>query len=146
MLDVAKDHGVRFDTVQLPLNVMDPHYMSFEAHVLPRLVQEDIGVLGMKPCGAGKILRSGAVSAVECLRYTLSLPTSVVITGCESLAILEQALAVGIGFTPLSQAEKQELLERTRPHGEAGKYEVFKTTHEHDGTLQNPHWLTEARF
>jgi hypothetical protein len=115
MLDVAKDHGVRFDTVQLPLNVMDPHFQSFEAHTLPRLVRDDLGVLGMKPFGAGKILLSGVVSAVECLRYTLSLPTSVVITGCESQGILEQALAIGIGFTPLSDGEKQELLERTRP-------------------------------
>ena len=146
MLDVARQNGFAFDTVQLPLNVMDPHFKSFEANVLPRLVRDDIGVLGMKPFGAGQILRSGVVSADECLRYSLSLPASVVITGCDSMAILQQALTIGGSFTPMSEAEKHALLARTRPHAESGQFEGWKTTHEFDGTMQNPHWLVEARI
>src|SRR6185312_8932333 len=92
MLDTAARHGFRFDTVQMPLNVMDAHYDSFEKRVLPRLVKENIGVLGMKPMGSGVILESRAVAATDCLRYALSLPTSVVITGCDSPGVLRQAL------------------------------------------------------
>jgi aryl-alcohol dehydrogenase-like predicted oxidoreductase len=146
MLDVARAHGTRFDTVQLPLNVMDPHFRSFETNLLPRLVAEDIGVLGMKPFGAGQILSSGVVTAEECLRYSLTLPTSVVVTGCETLGVLEQALAFAIGFAPMSPAERQSLLARTRPHADAGQFEGWKSTHQFDGTAQNPHWMEEARL
>jgi aryl-alcohol dehydrogenase-like predicted oxidoreductase len=146
MLDVAAQHGFRYDAVQLPLNVMDPHFRSFEANLLPRLLGEDIGVLAMKPFGAGQILRSGVVSAEECLRYSLSLPVSSVITGCDSLGVLEQALAIGIGFTPMSDGEKRELLARTRPHADAGQHEGWKSTQEFDGTTQNPHWLDGSRL
>src|SRR5919201_56491 len=84
MLEVARDAGVRFDTVQMPLNVMDAHYRSFEKLVLPELVKENIGVLGMKPIANGIILKSRTVTALECLQYALQLPTSVVITGIDS--------------------------------------------------------------
>ena len=89
MLEVAQHHGVRFDAVQMPLNVMDAHYRSFENLVLPELVNQGIGVLGMKCLANGLILRSRTVTAVECLRYALHLPTSVVITGIDSMQILE---------------------------------------------------------
>src|SRR5207302_2593598 len=92
MLEVAKENGFTFDTVQMPLNVMDAHYRSFGKLVLPELVRQRIGVLGMKSMANGIILKSGVVTAVECLHYALNLPTSVVITGCDSMKILEQAL------------------------------------------------------
>lgn len=92
MLAVARENGFSFDTVQMPLNVMDVHYRSFEKLVLPELVRQNIGVLGMKSMANGIILRSGTVTAVECLHYALSLPTAVVITGCETMEVLEQAL------------------------------------------------------
>jgi len=91
MLDVAADHGFRFDAVQMPLNVMDAHYRSFERQVLPRLVREGIGVLGMKSMAEGIILETRTVTPIECLHYALNLPTSVVITGIDSLQILDQA-------------------------------------------------------
>lgn len=142
MLHTAKANDFRFDTVQMPLNVMDPHFRSFEKKVLPVATDQHIGVLGMKPLGSGDILESGAVSARECLRYALSLPTSVVITGCDSMPILEQALEVARGFEPLDESARLALLEKTRPLGAEGKFEAFKTSERFDATSRNPHWLT----
>src|SRR5262249_10966665 len=102
MLEVAREHGFVFDAVQMPLNVMDAHYRSFEKAVLPALVRQRIGVLGMKPLANGIILRSRTVTAVQCLQYALSLPTSVVITGCDTMKVLEQALDTARAFRPLS--------------------------------------------
>jgi aryl-alcohol dehydrogenase-like predicted oxidoreductase len=143
MLDVAREHGVTFDTVQMPLNVMDAHYRSFELLVLPELVKQNIGVLGMKSIANGVILRSGTVTAPECLRYALSLPTSVVITGIESLERLEQALEVVRTFQPLSDAERQALLAKTARAASRGEFELFKTTSIFDATASNPAWLGE---
>src|ERR1700694_1157564 len=114
MLAKAKELDFRFDTVQMPLNVMDAHFRSFEEHVLPVLVKEKIGVLGMKSMGDGVILKSKAVTPIECLHYALSLPTSVVITGIDSMEILEQALAAVDSFHPFSNDERDALLAKTR--------------------------------
>ena len=142
-LEVAREHGFTFDTVQMPLNVMDAHYRSFELLVLPELVKQNIGVLGMKSLANGLILRSGTVTAPECLRYALSLPTSVVITGIESLERLEQALEVIRRFQPLSDAERQALLAKTSRAAMRGEFELFKTTSIFDATALNPSWLGE---
>ncbi len=141
MLKTAAGHGFRFDAVQMPLNVMDAHFDSFEKRVLPVLLQEGIGVLGMKPVGDHHILESGTVSAAECLRYTMSLPVSVAITGCDSLRILVQALDAARSFRPLSEAEVAALLSRTAEAAQAGRYERYKTTQEYDSTFHNPAWL-----
>ncbi len=141
MLDTAFKNNFTFDTVQMPLNVMDAHYDSFTNLVLPVLVQHDIGVLGMKPMGAQVILRSGVVTAPECLRYAMSLPTSVVITGCDSMAILKQAIDVARNFHPMTDDERAALLARTAPVASNGKFELYKTSHYFDGTWQNPQWL-----
>src|SRR5437879_2473277 len=114
MLETAAAHQFHFDAVQMPLNAMDAHYESFEKKILPILVKDEIGVLGMKPMGAGLLLKSNTVSPVQCLRYAMSLPTSVVITGCESLANLQQALDVARNFKPLTTAESAALLARTQ--------------------------------
>jgi aryl-alcohol dehydrogenase-like predicted oxidoreductase len=142
-LAVAAEHGFTFDSVQMPLNVMDAHYRSFEQLVLPELVTQRIGVLGMKSMGNGVILRSGVVSARECLQYALSLPTSVVITGIESMERLEQAFDVARAFRPLSNAERQALLARTAAHAAGGRFELFKTSSIFDATATNPQWLGE---
>jgi len=142
-LDVAHDHGFRFDTVQMPLNVMDAHYRSFEHRVLPRLVEERIGVLGMKPMANGIILRSKTVSARECLRYALSLAASVVITGIDSLETLEQACEVAETFTPMSAPEISSLLARTATAAVRGEFEPFKISSIFDSTAEHPEWLGE---
>jgi predicted aldo/keto reductase-like oxidoreductase len=143
MLDVARDHGFTFDTVQMPLNVMDAHYRSFEKLVLPELVKQQIGVLGMKPLANGVILESRTVTAIECLHYALSLPASVVITGCESMDNLEQALEAARAFRPMGQAEVQALLARTAQAASKGEFELFKTTSIFDATASNPEWPGE---
>jgi aryl-alcohol dehydrogenase-like predicted oxidoreductase len=142
-LEVARDHGVTFDAVQMPLNVMDAHYRSFEQLVLPELVSQGIAVLGMKSLANGAILKSGTVTAADCLRYALSLPTSVVITGMDSLERLEQALTVARTFTPLADVERAELLARTAQSARHGAFELFKTTSIFDATASNPAWLGE---
>jgi aryl-alcohol dehydrogenase-like predicted oxidoreductase len=116
-LEVATEHNFTFDAVQMPLNVMDAHYRSFEKLVLPQLVREQIGVLGMKSMANGIILKSNTVTPVECLHYALNLPTSVVITGCDSLEILEQALDATRTFRPMS--EESSIQRRRIPTGSA---------------------------
>jgi predicted aldo/keto reductase-like oxidoreductase len=142
-LDVAAEHGFRFDTVQMPLNVMDAHYRSFEKLVLPKLVENGIGVLGMKSLANGVILKSNTVTAVECLHYALNLPTSVVITGVESMQILDQALEAARTFRPMSEGEVSALLAKTEKSASRGEFELFKTTSILDATAQNPEWLGE---
>jgi len=141
MLETAFAHQFTFDAVQMPLNVMDAHYNSFEKKVLPVLVKHGIGVLGMKPMGDAIILRSKAATPVECLHYAMSLPTSVVITGCESMNILQQALDAARSFKQMSQDEVAQLLAKTASSAAKGEYELYKTTHNFDGTFQNPQWL-----
>lgn len=143
MLEVASEHGFAFDAAQMPLNVMDAHYRSFAKLVVPELVRQRIGVLGMKSIGNGIILKSNTVTAVECLHYALNLPTSVVITGCDSMQVLEQALEVGRTFRPMGEAEVDALLAKTKPAAARGEFELFKTTSIFDSTATNPVWLGE---
>ena len=141
MLQTASAHQLTFDAVQMPLNVMDAHYDSFEKKVLPVLVKDEIGVLGMKPMGDKQILQSKTAAPVECLHYAMNLPTSVVITGCDSIKILQQALEAARSFKPMTQGEVASLLAKTAPVAGKGEYERYKTTHDFDGTYQNPQWL-----
>ena len=143
MLEVATEHGFKFDSVQMPLSVMDAHYRSFEKHVLPELVKQKIGVLGMKSMANGILLRSKTATPVECLRYALSLPTSVVITGIDSMEILDQAVEVVRNFKPMSAGEVDALLKKTELAASKGEFEPFKTTSIFDGTAGNPDWLGE---
>jgi aryl-alcohol dehydrogenase-like predicted oxidoreductase len=141
MLEYAERRGFRFDTVQMPLNVMDAHFRSFGQLVVPRLVELGIGVLGMKPMANGIVLRSKTVTAVECLHYAMGLPTSVVITGVDSMDVLEQALGAAKSFRPPTPDETASLLLKTARAAADGKYEPFKTSSIFDGTAQNPQWL-----
>jgi aryl-alcohol dehydrogenase-like predicted oxidoreductase len=133
-----------WDTVQMPLNCVDTHHRSFEAKVLPVLVERNIGVLGMKPLAAGEAVRRGIATAEECLHYAMSLPTSVVITGCDTVAIAEQAIRAWQSFKPMTAAEMDALRARTAQHAQGGVLEGYKTTERFDGTTRNPHWLTTA--
>src|SRR5207244_3708522 len=126
---------------QMPLNVMDAHFRSFAHDVLPVLVKEGIGVLGMKPLGSGIILQSGKVTAIECLHYALNLPTSVVINGIDSMQRLEQAFEAVRTFKPMDQEQVNKLLARTAEPAQTGKFELFKTSKQFDGTANNPQWL-----
>jgi len=141
MLDEAERHGFTFDTVQMPLNVLDAHFDSFEKQVLPRLVEKGVGVLGMKPMADARIVQKGHATAEECLRYAMSLPVSTVITGCDTVDRVEQALRVARGFTPLSEDEVNAILAKTAAAAAGGPDELYKTTERYDATTQNPSWL-----
>jgi uncharacterized protein len=141
MLETAATHQFHFDAVQMPLNAMDAHYESFGQKVLPVLVKNEIGVLGMKPMGSGLLLQSNTLTPVEFLHFAMNLPTSVVITGCQSLANVQQALDAARSFKPLSSTEVATLLARTEQAAREGQFEGYKTTNNFDGTAHNPQWL-----
>ena len=141
MLQTARDNNFLFDAIQMPLNIMDAHYNSFEKKVLPLALDNNIGVLAMKPICAGMVLKSNIATPVECLHYAMSLPVSAVITGCESLAILRQALEAARSFSPMSEEKRAALLARSAKAAARGKYELYKTQTIHDGTFYSPQWL-----
>ncbi len=141
MVQVASQHKFHFDTCQMPLNVLDFHFRSFAHNVVPQLVKEGIGVLGMKPMASGNVLAAGVATPIECLHYALNLQTSVVITGCDSMARLDQAFEAARTFKPFTQAELAALVAKTREAALTGHYEPFKTTAQFDGTAAHPEWL-----
>ncbi len=141
MLKKADAMNFRFDTVQMPLNLFDAHYDSFEKKVLPILVEKNIGVIAMKVMAAGELVSSGAATPEECLRYVLSLPVSVAVSGCDSPALVEQAVKTAREFTPLTPAERTALLAKTKAKASDGKLEGYKTSIFFDGTTRNPQWL-----
>ncbi|MFL5356045.1 aldo/keto reductase [Archangium sp.] len=143
MLEVARENGFKFDAVQMPLNLMDAHFRSFSKQVLPELVKDGIGVLAMKTLANGSLLESKTVTAIECLHYALHLPTSVVITGVDSMEILEQAFEAARTFKPFSDEELQKLLAKTQKAAAHGEFEPFKTSSIYDGTAANQKWLGE---
>jgi aryl-alcohol dehydrogenase-like predicted oxidoreductase len=141
MLETAQKHSFHFDTVQMPINVMDAHFRSFTHQVMPVAIKQGIGVLAMKTFGDHHILNSNTVQPIEALHYGLTQPVSVVITGIDSMQILDQAMQAARTFKPLSQAEMKSILDRTEVAASEGKFELFKTTSQFDGTAANPKWL-----
>jgi hypothetical protein len=125
----------------MPLNVMDAHYRSFAKLVVPELVKRNVGILGMKSMANGILLRSNTVSPIECLHYALNLPTSVVITGIDSMEILDQAFEAIRTFQPMTDEQVKALLDKTADAGARGDFEPFKTSSIFDGTAQHPAWL-----
>jgi aryl-alcohol dehydrogenase-like predicted oxidoreductase len=142
MLEVAAKHGFHFDTVQMPLNVMDAHFRSFAHLVVPQAVEQKIGILGMKTFGDGVLLKAGAaLQPIDYLHYALNLPTSVVITGIDKPEILDQAFEAVKTFKPMNKQQVAELLSHTKEYAMAGKYELFKTSSVFDSTAMHPDWL-----
>ena len=141
MLEVAKAHNFHFDSAQMPLNILDAQFRSFAHDVVPKLVEQEIAVLGMKPMSAGALPQQGLATGVECLHYALSLPTSVVITGITDQKTLDQAFEAARTFKPLTPAALSALLAKTRDAALSGKLETFKTTTRQDGTARNPQWM-----
>ena len=141
MLELAKRHGFHFDTVQMPINVMDAHFRSFGKLVLPEARRQGLAILGMKSMGSGVILKSKRVKPEDCMRYALSQPISVLITGIDSQKILDQACRVAADFRPMSRAEMAKVLRAAAPDAQAGEFELFKTSSHFDSTAKNPAWL-----
>jgi aryl-alcohol dehydrogenase-like predicted oxidoreductase len=138
VLKVADRNGFAFDTLQMPLNVMDAHFMSFAHHVMPVAMKKGMGILGMKPFASGAIMASKTVAAAECLQFAMSLPLSVCITGCDSVRILQQALGVVKNFQPLTPAQVASILDRTEIAAAEGKFEQYKTTGHFDNSPKDP--------
>jgi uncharacterized protein len=125
----------------MPLNVMDAHFESFTRQVVAVAQKDNVGILGMKPMGDPFILKSNTVTPIECLHYAMNLPTSVVITGCDSMKILDQAVQAAVSFRPLSDEQVAALLAKTAAVAKKGEFELYKTSHHFDGTYQHPEWL-----
>ncbi len=141
MLETAQKHNFHFDTVQMPINVMDAHFRSFTKEVMPVALKQGIGVLAMKTFGDPYILQSNTVQPIEALHYGLSQPVSVVITGIDNPQVLDQAFEAVRTFKPMTETEMISLLARTATAASEGKFELFKTTPHYDGTAANPKWL-----
>ena len=144
MLEIADQHNFHFDTVQMPINVMDAHFRSFTREVMPVAIKKGIGVLAMKTFGDSFILATKLVEPVDMLHYGLTQPVSVVITGIDKPAILDQALAAARTFRPLSDTQVAAILDRTKSAALTGSFELFKTSPHFDGTAANPKWLGPA--
>jgi aryl-alcohol dehydrogenase-like predicted oxidoreductase len=141
MLETAQKHSFHFDTVQMPINVMDAHFRSFTNEVMPVALKQGIGILAMKTFGDRFILDSNTIQPIEALHYGLTQPVSVVITGIDNMQVLDQAFEAARTFKPLDQAQISSLLARTAAAASEGKFELFKTTAHFDGTAANPKWL-----
>jgi len=141
MLELCAKNNFHFDTVQMPINVMDDHFRSFRHLVVPEAQKMGLGILGMKSMGSGVILKSKIVSPEECLTYALSQPVSVVITGIDGQDILDQAIRIASSFKPLSQQQITAILNKTAQVASKGEYELFKTSDHFDSTAKHPEWL-----
>ena len=142
MIEVARKHGFTFDTVQMPLNVMDAHFRSFAHAVVPEAQKLGMGILAMKTMGGGVFPKNvQVVSPIDCLHYAMNLPTSVVITGIDKPEILDQAFEAVKTFKPMSGPEVAALVSKTAAYAKDGQFELFKTTGHFDGTMKSPEWL-----
>lgn len=139
------NQGFDFDAVQMPLNVLDAGFNSFQRQVLPVLVERRIGVLAMKPMAAGRLFHTRAINGVEALQYVMNLPVDVVITGMITVNDLDQAIEAAATFQPLSDLEVGSLLARMAPFAHDGSLEGYKTSHDYDGTYWHPSWLEKAK-
>ncbi len=144
MFETADAHDFHFDTVQMPLNVMDAHYDSFEKTVVPMAVARGTGIIGMKAFGDNFILKSGVVPPMQMLQYPMSLPISIQVTGIDGMDILHQALEAVRTYVPPTPEFRAALLTRSEQVAMTGQTEQYKTTLHFDGTNHNPQWLTEA--
>jgi aryl-alcohol dehydrogenase-like predicted oxidoreductase len=128
--------GYAFDTVQMPLNLFDASFRSFEQQVLPELARKQIAALGMKSlAGSGHFVVRGAATAEEALRYAMSLPVAVTISGMDSLDILHQNLAIARGFIPYTDEQKAALRARVAPLAADGHFELYKASTHFDAAV-----------
>jgi aryl-alcohol dehydrogenase-like predicted oxidoreductase len=129
-------HDFPFDTVQMPLNCCDATFRSFETHVLPEATRRGIAALGMKSLGgSGELVRHGAVTPEQGLRYAMSLPVATTISGVDTMQVLDQNLRVAVNFQPLASAEMQALRDQCRFLASDGRLELFKMTTLYDGKV-----------
>ena len=127
------ERGYPFDTVQMPLNVLDPNYRSFEKTILPLARERNIKVLGMKAFAEGRMLQAGGVDADDALRYAMSLPgVLTTVTGIDSQRVLDHHVRIAAGFAPLDEVALQSLRETYRDRAGDGHLELYKSTAKND--------------
>lgn len=119
--------GFDFDTLQMPMGILDYHYRSFQQNVLQKALDKNMGVIAMKTLGGGGVLKSGAASVGECLRYAMSLPVSTVVSGMQTMEELAQNIATAKAFEPMDDAALAAFRERTKSFGNDGRFEDYKT-------------------
>jgi uncharacterized protein len=146
MFEVARRRGFHFDTVQMPINIMDAHFRSFAQLVVPEAMNQKTAILGMKCFGSGVLMKSNVISSsaltpIDCLHYSLNVPVAVQITGINSKMLLDQAFAAVKSFKPMNETEFATLLAKSEQDAMNGKYELFKTTSHFDSTARHPDWL-----
>ena len=130
------EYDYPFDTVQLPLNVFDANFQSFEDRVLPELNRRNIAPLAMKSLsGNGEAIKKGFLTPQEALSYTMSLPVASTVSGIDSLEVLRQNLAIARGFQPMSAEKMQALRDRCAAYASDGRFELFKTSKRFDGPV-----------
>ena len=144
MFELAEQHNFHFDTVQMPVNIMDAQFDSFQHGIFPIAAHHNTAVLAMKTFGDPFILDAHVAEPIEMLHYSMSQPVAVVITGCDHMPILEQALQAVRSYQPMTIEQQQELLARASAAAKDGRTERYKVTEQFDSTAQNPQWLTET--
>jgi len=141
---LGKPHD--WDAAQMPINVMDAHYRSFQKEVVPECLKKNVGVIGMKSLGGGsprgRIPSVGQATAQECIRYALSLPVASLVVGILSMEDLKQDIEIARNFRPMPDAEKTSLLTRVKEEAGDGRHEMFKSTQNFDG----PHHRRQHGF
>jgi uncharacterized protein len=141
MIDYAEKQGFHFDTLQMPINIMDAHFRSFQHQVIPVANQKGIGVLAMKTFAFGALIRANVADPIDMLHYSMTLPVSVVITGMDTMPRLGQALTAAKTFKPMTQEQIAALLAKSKDLAADGHLEQFKVSPFFDGTSRNPDWL-----
>jgi predicted aldo/keto reductase-like oxidoreductase len=147
-LEMLKRHA--WDTVQMPINVLDFHYRSFVRNVLPVANEAGVGVIGMKSLGGGRqqmarFVSHGVCSPQEGIRWALSQPVATVVVGIDSWDVLRQNLEIGQKFRAMSAEEQAALQQSVKGVAGDGRHELFKSTQMHDGPYhRKQHNMTES--
>jgi predicted aldo/keto reductase-like oxidoreductase len=141
MIEYAEKHGFHFDTAQMPINIMDAHFRSFQHRVIPVCNAKRIGVLAMKTFAFGAIIKANVADPIDMLHYSMTLPVSVVITGMDTMPRLDQALTAAKNFKPMTEEQIATLLAKSKDLAADGHLELFKTSPSFDGTTHNPEHL-----
>jgi predicted aldo/keto reductase-like oxidoreductase len=120
------ERGFDWETVQMPVNVLDHHYLSFSQEIIPMLRERNIGIIGMKSVASGRILKEKVATIEECLTFPMSLPISTLISGMNEMEHLRENITITENFTPLGEEEMAALLEKTYDAAQGGKFEWYK--------------------
>ena len=133
-------------SVQMPLNVLDANYRSFQKLVLPELIRRNIGCIGMKSLGgSGAIVTKAGVPIEQALGYVFSLPISTPVSGIDSEKVLDQNLKIVRDYSPMSESERHALETRYLKVAGDGRFELFKSSKMFDGPVhQKQHGFDPA--